>query len=199
MDEGITCGNCGAPLQVPPGVRFITCNHCHTSLAVHRSETATYTEKLDEIDARTQEMAGELAQLRNESRAGAARSRVGARAPELSHQEQRGPVGRTDSRGKCCHGCPDGDLRRLLDGDGLAHRRRAALPCSACCSLPSASAPRSTPTRKPTSLKQPERGTRTGGASFRQSRLPPRRRRSGRARKAQSAIDDYLDKAEKRT
>ncbi len=65
--EGITCGNCGAPLQVPPGVRFITCNHCHTSLAVHRSETATYTEKLDEIDARTQEMAGELAQLRNDA------------------------------------------------------------------------------------------------------------------------------------
>jgi LSD1 subclass zinc finger protein len=65
--EGITCGNCAAPLEVSPGVRFITCNQCHTSLAVHRGESATYTEKIDQIDARTREMAGELAQLRYES------------------------------------------------------------------------------------------------------------------------------------
>ncbi len=62
--ETIACSNCGAPLQVPPSANFITCNHCQTSLAVHRNDSVSYTEKIARIDKRSQQMAGELAHLR---------------------------------------------------------------------------------------------------------------------------------------
>ncbi|HEX3997561.1 MAG TPA: hypothetical protein VHX65_03315 [Pirellulales bacterium] len=65
--ETIACINCGAPLQVPRDARFVTCTHCHTSLAVRRNDSATYTEKLAQIDERTGVMESELAQLHNEA------------------------------------------------------------------------------------------------------------------------------------
>lgn len=65
--ETITCNNCGAPLQVPAGAKFITCNHCQSNLAIHRNDSATYTEKIAQIEEHTQEMASDLAQLRYES------------------------------------------------------------------------------------------------------------------------------------
>ena len=52
---------------MPPEAQFVTCTHCHTSLAVRRSDSVTYTEKIAQIDQRTQEMEGELAQLRYDS------------------------------------------------------------------------------------------------------------------------------------
>lgn len=65
--QSMACGNCGAPLQMPAGVKFVTCNYCHSSLAVHRGESASYTEKIAELDARTETMAEDVARLRYES------------------------------------------------------------------------------------------------------------------------------------
>jgi LSD1 subclass zinc finger protein len=65
--ETVTCNNCGAPLQVPAGARFVTCTHCQTSLEVHRDASVVYTEKVSEIADNTQKMAGELAELRRNS------------------------------------------------------------------------------------------------------------------------------------
>ena len=62
--ETIACNNCGAPLEIPAGANFITCNFCHTSLAVHRGDSTSYTEIIAKVDDRTRKMAGELAQLR---------------------------------------------------------------------------------------------------------------------------------------
>jgi len=48
------CRNCGVPLEVPDGARFVTCMHCGTQLAVRHSGSAAYTEKLDALDRRTE-------------------------------------------------------------------------------------------------------------------------------------------------
>lgn len=60
----ISCGNCGAPLQIPADARFVTCNHCRSQLAVKHSDSVTYTEKLEELDERTEQLQEEVQQLR---------------------------------------------------------------------------------------------------------------------------------------
>ncbi|MFH5805690.1 hypothetical protein [Alienimonas sp. DA493] len=42
--ETLLCRRCGAPLQVGPGAKFVTCGHCGSSLRVERSESAAWTE-----------------------------------------------------------------------------------------------------------------------------------------------------------
>jgi DNA-directed RNA polymerase subunit RPC12/RpoP len=61
----LSCGNCGAPLQVPDDAKYVTCNHCASQLAVRRTDTVTFTEKLDEISQRTQRIEGELSELKS--------------------------------------------------------------------------------------------------------------------------------------
>jgi hypothetical protein len=62
--ESLSCGQCGAPLAVPPSAEYVTCNHCHSQLVVRRTQSVSFTEKIDQIDRRTEAMADELAQLR---------------------------------------------------------------------------------------------------------------------------------------
>lgn len=64
----VTCNHCGAPLEVPPSARFVTCRYCNSRLAVHQSGGAAYTEVLEQIDARTQQIASdvETIKLQNE-------------------------------------------------------------------------------------------------------------------------------------
>jgi hypothetical protein len=62
--ESLSCNNCGAPLQVPPIANFATCNHCGAQLAIHRESSVSYTEKIGQIDERTERMAKQLAELR---------------------------------------------------------------------------------------------------------------------------------------
>jgi LSD1 subclass zinc finger protein len=62
--SSISCGNCGAPLHIPPSARFITCNQCQSQLAVKHSESVTWTEKLEQLDARTERIEEELSHLR---------------------------------------------------------------------------------------------------------------------------------------
>ena len=54
--ETLSCNNCGAPLEVPPGANFVTCAHCGSRLAIKRTDNASYTEVLDQIGQRTERM-----------------------------------------------------------------------------------------------------------------------------------------------
>ena len=63
----LTCNHCGAPLDVPPGTRFVTCAHCGSRLEIHRSGNALYTEVLEAIDQRTQEIAQDVDVIRREN------------------------------------------------------------------------------------------------------------------------------------
>lgn len=65
--NSISCGNCGAPLRVPAEARFVTCNHCQSHLAVKHSDSVTWTEKLGELDERTERLEDELSELRYET------------------------------------------------------------------------------------------------------------------------------------
>jgi hypothetical protein len=55
-------------LEVPGGTRFVTCGYCSSKLEVHRSGGAIYTEVLQAIQRRTEELAEEveILKLQNE-------------------------------------------------------------------------------------------------------------------------------------
>jgi len=61
--ETLNCNNCGAPLSVPGAAKYVTCTHCGTQLAIRRTESVAYTEKLDAIAQRTEQIAEQVARL----------------------------------------------------------------------------------------------------------------------------------------
>ena len=63
----VTCNHCGAPLDVPPGTRFVTCAHCGSRLEIHRTGNAVYTEVLEAIDQRTKEIAQDVDVIRRQN------------------------------------------------------------------------------------------------------------------------------------
>src|SRR2546423_1344686 len=62
--ESLSCNNCGAPLEVPTGARYVTCAHCGSRLAIKRTESAAYTEALEDIDRHAQHMSSDLEAIR---------------------------------------------------------------------------------------------------------------------------------------
>ena len=60
----VSCNSCGAPLQVPAGAKFVTCNHCSCQLAVKHTDSVTFTEQLGEISERTNRIAKDVAELK---------------------------------------------------------------------------------------------------------------------------------------
>ncbi len=60
----VSCNSCGAPLQVPAGAKFVTCNHCSCQLAVKHTDSVTFTEQLGEISERTEQIAEDVAELK---------------------------------------------------------------------------------------------------------------------------------------
>lgn len=60
----VSCGHCGAPLDVAAGVRFLTCNYCGSRLEVHRTDSSTYTAALETIEEHASQMARELGTIR---------------------------------------------------------------------------------------------------------------------------------------
>jgi hypothetical protein len=56
----LTCNQCGAPLEVPAKTRFLTCTFCSSQLEVHRSGNAAYTEVLEAVQKRTEEVADDV-------------------------------------------------------------------------------------------------------------------------------------------
>ena len=51
--EQIACNSCGAPLEVLESTRFATCHHCGARLAIQRTESATFTEAIEKLEAVT--------------------------------------------------------------------------------------------------------------------------------------------------
>ena len=60
MIEKLSCNSCGGPLEVPEGTRYLNCNHCGQGLAVKHSETATFTETMEQLT----EVAEDVASLK---------------------------------------------------------------------------------------------------------------------------------------
>ncbi|MEQ9408708.1 MAG: hypothetical protein RIK87_13310 [Fuerstiella sp.] len=63
MLEQLTCNSCGAPLQVPETANFVTCNHCSTQLAVRRTNDVTFTEQLDRLAEKTEQLSERIDDL----------------------------------------------------------------------------------------------------------------------------------------
>jgi LSD1 subclass zinc finger protein len=63
----VSCNNCGAPLEVPRGARYLTCNYCNSRLEVHATDSATYTDVLETIQEKTSQMADDLGAIRRQN------------------------------------------------------------------------------------------------------------------------------------
>jgi hypothetical protein len=60
----VACNKCGAGLDLPGDARFVTCTYCGSRLEVHRSGGAAYTEILETISQRTEQIAGNVEAIR---------------------------------------------------------------------------------------------------------------------------------------
>lgn len=56
----VRCNHCGAPLQVAENTRFVTCQFCHSSLEVKRTDSSVFTEEVAKIAENTGKMAESL-------------------------------------------------------------------------------------------------------------------------------------------
>ena len=56
----LTCNHCGAPLEVPAKTKFLTCSYCSSRLAVQHSGNAFYTEVLEALEERTEQIAEDV-------------------------------------------------------------------------------------------------------------------------------------------
>ncbi len=59
----LSCNHCGAPLEIPHEMRFLTCSHCGSRLGVKHSGSAVYTSVLERIEKQTEEIAGRVQTL----------------------------------------------------------------------------------------------------------------------------------------
>lgn len=58
--ERIACNSCGAPLEVSATTKFVTCRHCGMKLSIQRTETATFTEILDLLTIKTDQLSEQV-------------------------------------------------------------------------------------------------------------------------------------------
>ena len=61
--ERLICHSCAAPLEVPPSARYVTCGHCSTQLQIRRTESAIYTELLEDLAEKTEELSERIDDL----------------------------------------------------------------------------------------------------------------------------------------
>lgn len=61
--QSVNCNNCGAPLSVGASTNYATCGHCGSQLAVHRTGNALFTERIDQLEAKTTAIAETVAEL----------------------------------------------------------------------------------------------------------------------------------------
>lgn len=66
--ERVACGNCGAGLQLPVGVQYVTCRHCGSSLHVQQTDSVTFTEVLQTLQQQSNRIAEntDVLRLQNE-------------------------------------------------------------------------------------------------------------------------------------
>ena len=65
--ETLNCNSCGAPLSVPDSANYITCNHCSTRLVIRRTASTTFTEQLDNIESKQDELLEKLLKLEQQN------------------------------------------------------------------------------------------------------------------------------------
>ena len=63
----LRCNHCGAPLDVKPSTRFVTCGFCRAQLAVHSSGNSCSTELLEELKQTTDMLVRDVAELKGDS------------------------------------------------------------------------------------------------------------------------------------
>lgn len=61
--ETITCNNCGAPLEVPDTANYVKCSHCHSQLVIRRTATAVFTEQLQQISRKQDQLSEQMTEL----------------------------------------------------------------------------------------------------------------------------------------
>jgi DNA-directed RNA polymerase subunit RPC12/RpoP len=61
--ESLNCNHCGAPLEVPQSANYVKCNHCGSQLVIHRSESATFTETVEQLAETTENLAAQVSKL----------------------------------------------------------------------------------------------------------------------------------------
>ncbi len=59
----LNCNHCGAPLEVAESTKFVTCTHCSTRLAIRHGDGSAFTEQLDQIGERQEEMLDRLERI----------------------------------------------------------------------------------------------------------------------------------------
>jgi Flp pilus assembly protein TadB len=64
----LACCNCGASLEIPIGVGFVTCKHCHSSLEIQESKDVSFTKLAKGIQKQTGKILQEvkILKLQNE-------------------------------------------------------------------------------------------------------------------------------------
>jgi LSD1 subclass zinc finger protein len=67
ITESVACNNCGAPLQVPSGARYVNCNHCGAQLAIQRTDSVTFTEALEKIQKHAENLTEQVADIRRQN------------------------------------------------------------------------------------------------------------------------------------
>lgn len=60
----VSCNHCGAPLEVSPQTKFVTCRHCARQLVVKHTDNSAFTEVLEKVAGQTAEMAEDLKAIR---------------------------------------------------------------------------------------------------------------------------------------
>jgi len=66
--EALTCNQCGAPLEAPAHLEYVSCRHCGARLRVHRTADALFTEVLGQIERRAEQWGQELSAVRRRER-----------------------------------------------------------------------------------------------------------------------------------
>lgn len=59
----VCCNGCGAPLKLPDGANYVTCQFCNASLHVQRNDSVVFTELVDSLKKTTDDIANSTSVL----------------------------------------------------------------------------------------------------------------------------------------
>ncbi len=66
--ETLCCNSCGAPLNVPEGTNYVKCTHCGQQLAVRRTESAVFTEAVEQLTETTEALSEQVEELTRQNK-----------------------------------------------------------------------------------------------------------------------------------
>ncbi len=65
--EKLAGNSCGAPLNVPAGANYATCNHCSNQLSIQRNLDVAFKRQLDEFADKTERLSDQVASLTSQN------------------------------------------------------------------------------------------------------------------------------------